>query len=154
MAIRIRRGSYNDFDKNKLLPGEIAVVMSNDPNVPDGKTIYACLGTGDVKRFATIEELETLLSLSHGQYALLAESIKALQGNTSVMVDLNNRVNIVEAEIAGIHSDMSGATTGAAGVHGLVPAPAAGAANRFLRSDGTWVVVDISLVTEADIEAM
>ena len=38
------------------------------------------------------------------------------------------------------YSDMKGATTEAAGVHGLAPAPAAGAANRYLRSDGTWQV--------------
>lgn len=38
------------------------------------------------------------------------------------------------------YSNMSGATTSAAGVRGLVPAPAAGAANRYLRSDGTWQV--------------
>ena len=33
-----------------------------------------------------------------------------------------------------------GATTGAAGTAGYAPAPAAGAANRYLRSDGTWAV--------------
>ena len=38
------------------------------------------------------------------------------------------------------YSDMKGATTSAAGTHGLVPAPAAGAATRYLRSDGTWAV--------------
>ena len=36
------------------------------------------------------------------------------------------------------YSDMTGASTSAAGTHGLVPAPAAGAATRYLRSDGTW----------------
>lgn len=35
---------------------------------------------------------------------------------------------------------LKGATTDAAGTAGYVPAPAAGAANRYLRSDGTWVV--------------
>lgn len=38
------------------------------------------------------------------------------------------------------YSNMKGATTSAAGTNGLVPAPAVGAANRYLRSDGTWVV--------------
>ena len=38
------------------------------------------------------------------------------------------------------YSNMSGATTSAAGKAGLVPAPAAGAATRYLRSDGTWAV--------------
>ena len=35
---------------------------------------------------------------------------------------------------------MTGATSSAAGKAGLVPAPAAGAATRYLRSDGTWQV--------------
>ena len=38
------------------------------------------------------------------------------------------------------YSDMVGATTSTAGTHGLVPAPAAGAATRYLRSDGTWQI--------------
>lgn len=35
---------------------------------------------------------------------------------------------------------LKGATTSAAGTAGYAPAPAAGAANRYLRSDGTWSV--------------
>lgn len=38
------------------------------------------------------------------------------------------------------YSNMKGATTSAAGSSGLVPAPSSGAANRYLRSDGTWSV--------------
>lgn len=38
------------------------------------------------------------------------------------------------------YGNMSGATTSAAGKAGLVPAPATGANNRYLRSDGTWQV--------------
>lgn len=38
------------------------------------------------------------------------------------------------------YSDMKGATSSAAGTHGLVPAPAAGKQLSFLRGDGTWVV--------------
>lgn len=38
------------------------------------------------------------------------------------------------------YSNMSGASSSAAGKAGLVPAPAQGAANRYLRSDGTWQV--------------
>ena len=40
------------------------------------------------------------------------------------------------------YSDMHGATADAAGTHGLVPAPAAGAQAKFLRGDGTWQVPD------------
>lgn len=38
------------------------------------------------------------------------------------------------------YSNFKGATTSAAGGSGLVPAPATGSANRYLRSDGTWQV--------------
>lgn len=38
------------------------------------------------------------------------------------------------------YGNMSGATASAAGRAGLVPAPAQGASNRYLRSDGTWQV--------------
>jgi hypothetical protein len=35
-------------------------------------------------------------------------------------------------------TDMTGATASTAGTHGLVPQPAAGDNNKFLRGDGTW----------------
>lgn len=38
------------------------------------------------------------------------------------------------------YSNMKGATSSSAGTAGLVPAPTAGAATRYLRSDGTWQV--------------
>lgn len=38
------------------------------------------------------------------------------------------------------YSNFTGATTSAAGGSGLVPAPATGSANRYLRSDGTWQI--------------
>ena len=38
------------------------------------------------------------------------------------------------------YTDMTGATASAAGTHGLVPAPAAGAQAKFLRGDGTWAI--------------
>ena len=38
------------------------------------------------------------------------------------------------------YSDMTGASSSAAGKHGLVPAPAAGKQSSFLRGDGQWVV--------------
>lgn len=36
------------------------------------------------------------------------------------------------------YSDFKGATSSAAGTHGLVPAPAAGAQGKYLKADGTW----------------
>lgn len=47
-------------------------------------------------------------------------------------------------EVNTTYNDMTGATTSAAGVHGLVPAPSAGANTKFLRGDGTWQTVEAS----------
>lgn len=61
------------------------------------------------------------------------------------------------ARIVGTLSDFTGATSQAAGTHGLVPAPAAGEESKFLKGDGTWAVPsadDVSFDdTETDIGA-
>lgn len=57
MAIQHRRGSYNNFDPSRLLPGEWAIVTSDDDNVPDGKAVYICFASGDVKRLTTAEDM-------------------------------------------------------------------------------------------------
>ena len=44
------------------------------------------------------------------------------------------------------YNDMTAATASAAGVHGLVPAPAAGKQFSFLRGDATWAAIDKSTV--------
>lgn len=64
-------------------------------------------------------------------------------GFYKITVDATGHVSAVTAVTAadikaltGI--DMTGATSSAAGTHGMVPAPAAGAQAKFLRGDGTW----------------
>lgn len=48
--------------------------------------------------------------------------------------------SVTDADTNTTYSTFKGATTSAAGGTGLVPTPAKGAANRYLRSDGTWQV--------------
>ncbi len=48
------------------------------------------------------------------------------------------------------YEPMTGATASAAGTSGLVPAPAKGTADRYLRSDGAWA--QIQEAKEADID--
>lgn len=48
--------------------------------------------------------------------------------------------SVTDADTNTTYSTFKGATTSAAGGTGLVPAPTAGASNRYLRSDGTWSV--------------
>lgn len=57
MAIQNRRGSHEKLDTTKLLPGEHAVVLQNDPFCKDGKAVYICFRAGDTKRMATYEDM-------------------------------------------------------------------------------------------------
>lgn len=57
MAIQNRRGPYNKLDTRKLLPGEYAIVMQNDPFCLDGKAVYICFTAGNTKRMATYEDM-------------------------------------------------------------------------------------------------
>ena len=57
MAIQNRRGAYADFDPQKLVPGEWAVVQSGDPNSERGKAVYMAFEVGDVERMATYEDM-------------------------------------------------------------------------------------------------
>lgn len=58
MAIQSRRGAYGDFDPDKMLPGEWASVLKDDPKAQDGKAVYMCFSVGDVKRMATYEDMK------------------------------------------------------------------------------------------------
>lgn len=62
MAIQTRRGSYDDFDPAKMLPGELATVTSGNPGADDGRSVYACFAAGDVKRMATYEDMQENIS--------------------------------------------------------------------------------------------
>lgn len=57
MAIQVRRGNYADFDPDKMLPGEWACVLADDPQVSDGKSAFICFSAGNVKRMATYEDM-------------------------------------------------------------------------------------------------
>lgn len=59
--MQFRRGPYNEFDKDKMLPGEPAAVLRDDPSVPSGKAFYVSFGAGDVRRLVSIEDLEIML---------------------------------------------------------------------------------------------
>lgn len=65
---------------------------------------------------------------SSGTISLTKANVTAALGYTPPTADTNTWIAF------------KGATTSAAGTAGYAPAPAAGAANRYLRSDGTWAV--------------
>lgn len=58
MAIQTRRGSYTDFDPDKMLPGEWGTAIADDPSAKDGTAVYMCFSPGNTKRMATYEDMQ------------------------------------------------------------------------------------------------
>lgn len=61
MAIQHRHGEFKDFDPNKMVTAELAVVTSGDPASPTGRTLYICFAPGIVKRIVSYEDFENEL---------------------------------------------------------------------------------------------
>lgn len=61
MAIQHRHGDFKDFDPNKMVTAELAVVTSGDPASPTGRTLYICFAPGIVKRIVSYEDFENEL---------------------------------------------------------------------------------------------
>lgn len=74
--------------------------------------------------------------------------------NYAIQVDANGNayVYVPWTDTNTTYPNMTGATTSAVGKAGLVPAPAAGAATRYLRSDGTWQVPPNSVYSHPTTE--
>ena len=118
-------------------------------NLNDNKT-YRWSGTA----YAVISETLALGETSSTAYAgnkgaANASEIEKIKNGTTTVPKATSAANVnghtVETNVpAGAkftdttYNDMKGATGSAAGTHGLVPAPAAGANTKFLRGDGTW----------------
>lgn len=62
VKIQHRRGSYNDYDPSKVLPGELVVTQSDDPNSSDGEAVYIGTKAGKVKQLATSNELDSKIA--------------------------------------------------------------------------------------------
>lgn len=62
MAIQNRRGSYTNFDPDKMVAGEFAVVRDGDPNSSTGRSVYLCFEPGVVKRLADYEDIGDMVA--------------------------------------------------------------------------------------------
>lgn len=86
MAIQHRRGLKVDFDPNKMLPGEFAYAL-------DTAELFYCYSTGNVKKLATIEDLQILLDTNETAYTALQQLIAELENETvltGILSDISN----------------------------------------------------------------
>lgn len=114
-------------------------VYATDPD--DGEILYAVVSDSEPD-FIPAKGTSAVISQEIGVALTFANAanVTALV-NTSAMATITYVNNYVTDAVADL-KDMTGATAEKLGVHGLVPAPAAGVTkNRFLQADGTWAVV-------------
>lgn len=91
--------------------------------------------TGDILGTAPVEGNNDV-SLATTLKTIATITPNTLFTNANIKLDANGRV--IEAANGSGATDLTGASSGSAGVHGLAPAPAAGDQNKFLRGDGVW----------------
>lgn len=93
MAITNRKGKHADFDPSKLRAGEWAVVMMDDPDTKDGKSVYLCFSAGTVKRMATYEDMrDSIGNLNDEMMEELTADIQKVIQQAAQMINEGNVV--------------------------------------------------------------
>ena len=88
----------------------------------------------------TVYTHPTYTPKSAGLYKVTVDSTGHVSATSAVTKSDITALGIPGQDTNTTYSNMTGATTSAAGKAGLVPAPSAGASNRYFRSDGVWAV--------------
>lgn len=161
MAIQMRRGEYDDFDASKMLAGELAVVVSGDPET-EGGALYVATAAGSATRVAFANEIpgdatttsDGLMSaadkakldgVAAGAQANVIESISV----NGTAVDVNNKNAAISIPQAS--SDSAGLMTASdktkldgieAGANAYTLPAATTAALGGVKPDGMTVTVD------------
>ena len=115
-------------------------IYAKDPD--DGEILYAVASDSEPD-FIPAKGTSTVISQEIGVALTFANTSNVTAAvNTSATATISYVNTYVTNAVADL-KDMTGATAARPGVHGLVPAPAAGATkNRFLQADGTWAFVN------------
>lgn len=128
---------YVDTSTNKTYRWGGSDYVEISPSLALGTTSSTAF-RGDYGNIAYQHALASGSAFSNGLYKITTND----QGHVTAATAATKE-DITSLGIPGqdtTYSAMKGATASAAGTAGLAPAPAAGAANRYLRSDGTWAV--------------
>lgn len=91
-------------------------------------------GTGSVNGWDT---LSGAVSTNTGNISSLQTAVAGKQNTLTAGTNITITGSTISATDT-TYSNFVGATSGAAGVAGLVPAPASGETDKYLKSDGTW----------------
>ena len=93
MALRVRRGLKKDFDPNKLLSGELAILT-------DVGEMHYCFSAGNVKRLQTEEDLQNLLNASPEAYTALQQLIADLTDNPNELANILSNISTLQTDVS------------------------------------------------------
>lgn len=122
MAIQLRRGIFDRFDPTKLLPGEMAVVTSGDPDTVDGRSVYLCFSAGTTKRLATWEDMAGDLANAFGELEaeFSSDMTEATNAATSAAQAATSSKNAADVATQSATEAAADARTAAAEARGAV----------------------------------
>ena len=113
-------------------------------DLDDGEILYA-ITTDSAPDYLPPEGGSTVISQEFSVYITISnvDNIKAKidPGALATMKYVGIQINEHNTN-ENAHADFTGATAEAAGKRGMVPAPAKGNNNRYLKSDATWGEID------------
>lgn len=132
MAIQNRRGAYADFDPQKLVPGEWAVVQSGDPNSTRGKSVYMAFDVGDVERMATYEDMqENIVSATTDVQEQFADELtQTIADANSTIADIQDDADTLITNTSTTVSQLTGQVTTAVSAANTATSNANAATNR------------------------
>ena len=143
MALRVRRGLKKDFDPNKLLSGELAILT-------DVGEMHYCFSAGNVKRLQTEEDLQALLNASPTAYTALQQLVDDLNANPSELANILSNISTLQSDVGNKESLLTTVKTSIVGaINELVTAIAL----KFNKSDivQTDTVSDTTKVASAAV---
>lgn len=128
--------SYADlqaYDTSGLSDKDVIRVLTDETHDNESsyyrwnKTNNQWIFIGAVEGYYTKAQTDTLLATKQG----------VLTAGTNISIASDNVISATDTT----YSDFTGATSGTAGTAGLVPAPASGETDKYLKSDGSWATV-------------
>lgn len=90
MAIRVRRGTSDKFDKSKLVQGELSIVTDNGE-------LYFCFGAGNTRKLASKEDLQAMLDSSETSYEALQQLIADLETNPNELTNILANISALQS---------------------------------------------------------
>lgn len=144
-TIDIARLPHGALERCKIVADDVARFKLTTADVQTGDTVKVT-GTGkmyfvkDDSKLSTEEGYEIYTAGSATSVPWSGVTGKPSTFTPSAHNQDISTINGLQAALdsKAANKDMTGATSGANGTHGLVPAPVAGAQGKYLRGDGTW----------------